>query len=100
LPWLYRQDFERAGFPLLPVVNPDGKSTARQAILFSVLLIPVSLAPFFLHMAGGAYAAGAMLGGLALLAASLSFMADRHERTRAAPVPRIDYLPSAALDSR
>ena len=51
--WLYREDFERAGFPLLPVVHPDGKSTARQAILFSVLLIPVSLAPFFLHMAGG-----------------------------------------------
>src|SRR5205823_9065680 len=42
--WLYRLDFERAGFPLLPVVDPDGRSTAVQAILFSVLLIPISLA--------------------------------------------------------
>jgi len=92
--WLYRQDFERAGFPLLPVVNPDGKTTARQAILFSVLLIPVSLGPFFLHMAGGAYAAGAMLGGLALLAASLSFMADRtNERARRLFLGSITYLP-------
>ena len=38
--WLYRDDFGRAGFPLLPVVDPDGRSTARQAVLFSLLLVP------------------------------------------------------------
>ena len=92
--WLYRQDFERAGFPLLPVVNPDGRSTARQAIVFSVLLIPISLAPFFLQMAGGVYAAGAMVGGLALLALSISFMADRtNERARRLFLGSITYLP-------
>ena len=41
--WLYRDDFGRAGFPLLPVVEPDGRSTARQAVLFSLVLVPVSL---------------------------------------------------------
>ena len=92
--WLYRQDFERAGFPLLPVVNPDGRSTARQAIVFSVLLIPISLAPFFLQMAGSVYAAGAVLGGLALLALSISFMADRtNERARRLFLGSITYLP-------
>jgi heme o synthase len=92
--WLYRQDFERAGFPLLPVVNPDGKSTAQQAILFSVLLIPISLAPFFLHMAGMVYAAGAVVGGLALLWASIAFMASRtNERARRLFLGSITYLP-------
>jgi protoheme IX farnesyltransferase len=92
--WLYRQDFERAGFPLLPVVDPDGKSTARQAILFSVLLIPVSLAPFFLHMAGAVYAAGAILGGAGLVAASVSFMAARtNDRARRLFLGSITYLP-------
>ncbi len=92
--WLYREDFERAGFPLLPVVHPDGRSTARQAILFSVLLIPVSLAPFFLHMTGIVYAAGAVSGGLALLAASLAFMADRtNVRARRLFLGSITYLP-------
>jgi protoheme IX farnesyltransferase len=92
--WLYRDDFSRAGFPLLPVKHPDGKSTARQAILFSVLLIPVSLAPFFLHMAGTIYAATAALGSLALLAASISFMAARtNQRARRLFIGSITYLP-------
>ena len=50
--WLYRDDFSRAGFPLLPVVEPDGRSTARQAVLFSLVLVPLSLAPYFLKMSG------------------------------------------------
>jgi protoheme IX farnesyltransferase len=92
--WLYRQDFERAGFPLLPVVHPDGKSTARQAIIFSVLLIPISLAPYVLHMAGPIYAAGAVLGGVGLLAASISFMTARtNERARRLFLGSITYLP-------
>jgi protoheme IX farnesyltransferase len=92
--WLYREDFTRAGFPLLPVVNPDGRSTARQAILFSIILIPVSLAPFSLHMAGLFYASGALLGGLGLLAASVSFMASRtNERARRLFLGSITYLP-------
>ena len=41
--WLYRADFSRAGFPLLPVVEPTGRSTARQAVLFSLVLVPLSL---------------------------------------------------------
>ena len=92
--WLYRDDFRRAGFPLLPVVHPDGKSTARQAILFSIVLIPVSLAPFAIHMAGPVYAAGALIGSLGLLAASVAFAADRtNERARRLFIGSITYLP-------
>ncbi len=92
--WLYRDDFGRAGFPLPPVVNPDGKSTARQAVLFSVLLIPISLVPFLLHEAGVVYAAGAIAGGFAILGLSMSFLSRRtNERARRLFVGSITYLP-------
>ena len=92
--WLYRDDFRRAGFPLLPVVHPDGKSTARQAVLFSLFLIPISLVPFALHMAGPIYAAGALAGSLGLLAAAVAFSADRTDlRARRLFLGSITYLP-------
>ena len=92
--WLYRDDFGRAGFPLPPVVNPDGKSTARQAVIFSVLLIPISLVPFLLHASGAVYAAGALAGGFVILGLSLSFSSQRtNERARRLFVGSITYLP-------
>jgi len=92
--WLYRDDFRRAGFPLLPVVNTDGKSTARQAVIFSVLLLPISLVPFLLHAAGAIYAAGAIAGGLGILALSMSFASQRtDDRARRLFLASITYLP-------
>jgi protoheme IX farnesyltransferase len=92
--WLYRDDFGRAGFPLPPVVNPDGKSTALQAVIFSVLLIPISLVPFLLHAAGAIYAAGALAGGLVILGLSMSFASQRtNDRARRLFVGSITYLP-------
>ena len=43
--WIYREDYARAGFPMLPVIEPDGRSTARQAVIYALALLPVSLAP-------------------------------------------------------
>lgn len=92
--WLYRDDFGRAGFPLLPVVHPDGKSTARQAIIFAVLLIPVSIVPFVLRMAGTGYVVGALVGGLGLLGLSIAFAMDRtNERAHRLFLGSITYLP-------
>lgn len=92
--WLYRQDFGRAGFPLLPVVEPDGRSTGRQAVLFSLALVPVSLAPYFLRLSGTAYAVGAALGGFALLALAVAFAFERtDERARRLFLGSITYLP-------
>ena len=64
--WLYRQDYEDGGIRMLPVVEPDGKSTARQILLYSLALIPVSLLPTFLGMSGWLYFGGALLLGGAL----------------------------------
>jgi heme o synthase len=92
--WLYRDDFSRAGFPLLPVVEPDGRSTARQAVVFSVVLLPVSLVPYFLRLSGSAYALGAIVGGLALLMLAVSFALNRtNERARLLFLGSITYLP-------
>ena len=50
--WLYREDYARAGIRMLPVVQPDGWSTALEALIYAVLMIPASLLPFWLHMDG------------------------------------------------
>ncbi len=65
--WMYRDDYARAGIRMLPVVEPDGASTARQIILFLLLLLPVSLLPGYLHMTGPIYLAGASVLGLIFL---------------------------------
>ena len=92
--WLYRADFGRAGFPLLPVVEPTGKSTARQAVLFSIMLVPLSLAPYILKMSGPAYAVGATAGSVALLYLAVSFGLKRtDERARLLFLGSITYLP-------
>jgi protoheme IX farnesyltransferase len=64
--WLYREDYEGGGIRMLPVVEPDGKSTARRILLYSVGLIPVSLLPTFLGMSGRIYLLGALVMGLGL----------------------------------
>lgn len=65
--WLYRDDYAKAQIRMLPVVEPDGESTARQILAFSLILIPVSLLPLWLDMAGLAYMAGAIVLGLFFL---------------------------------
>jgi protoheme IX farnesyltransferase len=71
--WLYRHDYARAGIKMLPVVQPDGLSTVIEAVFYAVLMIPVSLAPWYLHMAGWPYAALATLLGLGYLGYTLRF---------------------------
>lgn len=65
--WLYREDYAAGKIRMLPVVEVDGRSTARQIIFYSVALIPVTLVPTFLGMAGTFYAACAVLLGLVML---------------------------------
>ena len=71
--WMYREDYKRAGFPLLPVVEPDGGSTGRQAVIYAAALLPVSLAPTAAGMAGNAYLAGAAVMGIGFLALAARF---------------------------
>ena len=65
--WMYREDYARAGIRMLPVVEPDGASTGRQIVWYAAALLPVSLAPVWLGMAGFVYLAAALVLGLAYL---------------------------------
>lgn len=65
--WMYKEDYKRAGFKMLPSIDPEGHRTFFQIILFSLILIPVSLMPTILGMSGMIYAAGAFLASLNLL---------------------------------
>ncbi|HSE95388.1 MAG TPA: heme o synthase, partial [Methylomirabilota bacterium] len=69
--WLFRDDYARGGFPMLPVVDPAGGSTGRQATLYALALIPVSLTPTLLGLTGGVYFFGALALGVAFLACGL-----------------------------
>ncbi len=63
--WIYREDYARGGLPMLPVVDPEGRMTGRQAVANSLALVLVSLTPFLAGMAGRVYLVGAIgLGGL------------------------------------
>ncbi|MFN7987677.1 MAG: heme o synthase [Thermoanaerobaculia bacterium] len=59
--WRHREDYGAAGFRILSTVDPTGRSSARHALAFGLLLVPVSLLPTFLGTAGLAYGAGALL---------------------------------------
>ena len=92
--WLYRDDYERAGFPMLPVIEPDGRRTGAQALLYTFLLLPVSLAPAFVGVSGQGYFWTALVLGMALLYCSIRFAANRSETTaRQLFLGSITYLP-------
>lgn len=69
--WMYREDYARAGIQMLPVVDPTGAATFGQIIFTAAILVPVSLLPSVIGLAGSSYFFGAFLIGLLLLEASL-----------------------------
>ena len=68
---LYRDDYARAGFRVLSIGDGNGLRTAHQTLLYAVVLLPVSLFPALIGMAGARYFYSALLLGLAFLAVSL-----------------------------
>jgi protoheme IX farnesyltransferase len=92
--WMYREDYARAGFPMLSVIDPDGRSTARQSVLYAAALLPLSLAPTLIGMTTTVYFVAALILTLGFLALTLRFA-----KTRSVPDARrvffgsIIYLP-------
>ena len=92
--WMYREDYERAGIRMLPVVEPDGESTARRILLYSLVLIPISLIPKFLSMTGNIYLFGALAIGLLFLYAGFRITFDRtRQQARRVLLASVVYLP-------
>ena len=71
--WMYREDYRRAGIRMLPVVEEDGRSTVREVLAYSMMLVPVSLFPGYLHMVGRTYIVGAVIFDLLFLIYCLRF---------------------------
>lgn len=71
--WMYKDDYRRGGFKMLPVVQPDGRMTFQQIIFFCILLIPVSLLPLLIGMSGPLYGVGAFVLGIYFLTAGVIF---------------------------
>lgn len=92
--WMYKEDYARAGIRMLPVVEPDGKSTARCILLYSIALIPISMMPRFFAMAGNVYLYGALALGLAFVYYGLRIRWDRtRQQARQVLLASVVYLP-------
>lgn len=92
--WMYREDYGRAGIQMLPVVEPDGTSTARHILAFLVLLFPVSLIPSMLSMAGKFYMVGAILMGAYFLRAGIRVAREKTlPNARKVLLASVVYLP-------
>ena len=92
--WMYREDYERAGIKMLPVVEPDGRSTARQILFYSLALIPISLMPRYLSMTGNLYLVGASILGVVFLYAGVRVALNRSRvRARRVLLASVIYLP-------
>ncbi len=93
--WRHRVDYAKAGVVILPVIDPTGRSTARQTLLWTAVLLPVSLLPSLVGTAGFAYAFGAFAMTLLFLASSMRFARDISEaRARSLFLASIGWLPA------
>ncbi len=96
--WRHRADYARAGVRILPVVDPTGKSTARQTLIWTGILLPISLLPSVIGTAGFIYAVGAFGLTLFFLAASLRFAKETTDaRAKALFLTSIAWLPAVLL---
>ena len=92
--WLYREEYAKAGFVMLPSLDPDGSRTGSQAVSHSLGLLTVSLLPFLFGMAGKIYLIGALLLGLVFLICAIQFSRDlSRPRARKLFFASILYLP-------
>jgi protoheme IX farnesyltransferase len=98
LAWMYRKDYARGGYAMLPVVEPEGDSTAYQTILFTALLLVVSLLPAWMGPMGWLYAAGALPLGLWFLWTAVAFHLERTgQQARRVLKASIIYIPVLVL---
>ena len=92
--WMYKEQYAKAGIKMLPVVEPDGKITAQQIVLFTVMLLPISIAPFFLGISGFVFLIGASLLGFWFLYASIKMARSKTVKdARKLLLVSVIYLP-------
>jgi len=96
--WMYRDQYRAAGIKMLPAVEKDGRITFRQIVLFTVMLVPISLAPFFFAQAGFIFLAGAVILGAWFLWASIrAAYSKSNEASKTVLLVSVFYLPALFL---
>jgi protoheme IX farnesyltransferase len=92
--WMYREDYRRAGILMLPVVEPEGRVTGQQIVVYTVMLLPVSLLPTLLGISGKIYLYGAALLGLLFLYSSIrAAISKSRQSARQLLLASVIYLP-------
>jgi len=92
--WLYKDQYAKAGIRMLPAVEEAGRITVQQIVLFTLLMLPVSIGPFFAGISGWVFLVGASILGCWFLAASLLMARDRNaKRARQLLLTSVLYLP-------
>ena len=92
--WMYREDYARAGYVMLPPKDVEGRFTGREIFAFTLLLLPVSLMPVLLGQAGVVYLVGATLVGLAFLLCGARLAHSRSNAlARCVVLASVIYLP-------
>lgn len=92
--WMYREEYQNAGFVMLPVVDPEGERTGRQALCHTLGLLPMSLCPFVFRLDGAVYLFGALALGLIFIWQAMRFAREMtRKRARALFYTSILYLP-------
>jgi heme o synthase len=92
--WMYREEYRRAGFPMLPVIEPNGRRTGRQAALFAAMLVLAAVSPYVLGLTGQTYLVGSLVLSLGLLGLAVRFARVRSDaRARTLFFGSLVYLP-------
>jgi heme o synthase len=92
--WMYREDYARAGILMLPVIEPEGRVTSQQIVIYTLMLLPVSLLPYALGISGKVYLFGAALLGLLFLYSSIrAAISLSRQEARKLLLASVIYLP-------
>jgi protoheme IX farnesyltransferase len=92
--WMFREDYRKGGLKMLPVVEPDGRSTFRQVLLNCAVLVPASMLPWAVGLTGPVYLIGALLlGGLFMYRGVQMAREGTHQSARGVLKASVVYLP-------
>ncbi|MCU1265124.1 MAG: Protoheme farnesyltransferase [Acidobacteria bacterium] len=92
--WMYREDYGRAGILMLPVVEPEGRVTGQQIVVYTIMLLPVSLLPAYIGLSGRIYLYGAAILGLLFLFSSIrAAISKSRQSARQLLLASVIYLP-------
>lgn len=92
--WMYREEYAKAGILMLPVVEPSGRLTMRQIVMFTIMLVPASLAPYFFGISGPVFLTAAIILGILFLIVSIqAARAKTNEQAKRLLLASVAYLP-------